>query len=254
MFFFYLFFLILHFSAHCWWKETEQKIAIPLVSTHITINNSNSYEHTEKIVKGVMQESKAQICSFYQLLSFYKYRTIMSVLAGAYTTLSYQFFSLKHHLEQKNCWSLWHADKSLEELLAIPQKHIGKQLLSVIQQTYIIEQNPADFIQPLMLFMKAIEQEKLYLEHYVRLATISQKLYIGRFFFYDRELLIKIPDRLARLAYYKASFISWLGEYKYDKSSQKSFLDTGLLKDRKPKSISQEEKNAEIWKFIRDTE
>ena len=105
-----------------------------------------------------------------------------------------------------------------------------------------------------MLFMKAIEQEKLYLEHYVRLATISQKLYIGRFFFYDRELLIKIPDRLARLAYYKASFISWLGEYKYDKSSQKSFLDTGLLKDRKPKSISQEEKNAEIWKFIRDTE
>ncbi len=256
MFFLYSIFFICFLSSdlNCWWQQAAHKTAVPLVSTHITINNSNSYAHTEKLVKEVMQESRAQICSFYELLYFYKYRTIISLLAGSYSTITYQFFSLKNSLQEKTCWSLWLCEKSLEELLSIPQKQIGKQLLSVIQQAYIIEQNPADFVQPLMLFMKAIEQEKIYLERYSLLVDLTDKLYLGKIFLYDKELLKKIPDRLARLAYYKASFISWLGEYKYDKSSQKSLADTSLLKNRTPKHLSQEEKNAEIWKFIRDTE
>ena len=200
-----------------------------------------------------MQDSRAHALSFYELLTLYKYRTVISLLAASYGTLSYQFFSLKQQLQKQTCWSLWHTDKSLEELLAIEQKKLGKELLAAIQQTYIIEQNPADFIQPLMLFMKAIEQEKKDLDTYLRLKNISEKLYIGRFFLYDTDLIAKIPDRLTRLAYYKASFISWLGEYKYDKSSQKSFSEPLLLKDRQPKQLSQEEKNAEVWKFIRDT-
>ncbi len=255
MFFvFTLFLFSLNSFLNGWWQQqTEHKIAAPLVSTHIIINNSNSYEQTEKIIKEVMQESRAQVLSFYQLIFLYKYRTIMSLLAASYGTLSYQFFSLKYRLQKQTCWSLWHSDKTFEDILSVSQKKTGKELLAAIQQRYIIEDNPADFIQPLMLFMKAVEQEKIDLEKYLRLKNISEKLYVGHFFLYDTDLISKVPDRLARLAYYKASFISWLGEYKYDKSSQKSFSEPLLLKDRQPKQLSEQEKNAEVWKFIRDT-
>lgn len=202
-------------STFCWWYSTEDVAPKSPFTITITINNASTSTVTEQVAKQIVADNTAQVRSILSYLRNNLYFTSASCLATAYLAITCRLSLLRAHLlDTTQCWSLWLSERSLEQLFDLTPAVLSKNLLTAVQERYIVQENPAHFIEPLMLFMKAVENERTSLESYRKTVTLLEKMRLGRLFFYDRDLAEKIPERLTRLAYLKSSLISSLGEYK----------------------------------------
>ncbi len=144
-----------------------------------------------------------------------KIKTALACTLVAYLYLHYKLYTLKQELTNADNWSLWHRLVSLDEIVTMDQKEVADSLARAVQRRYTHAESPHDFVAPMTAFLQDVEQEKRLLKTYVDLCTWLRTCYLNKICWQDEELLATCGDRLKRLAYFKATFLNWLTDYKF---------------------------------------
>jgi len=160
----------------------------------------------------INEYSKALASSLYDL----KYYIAGGTAVGLYLFIFYQVLKGTTYVANIHSWSRWKGDILLEELLAIPAASISNDLILEIQRRYTTAEAPADFISPLVLFMKDIDKEISTFKYYNNLFTRLKKIKIAGLFPIKQNVYKIVPDKTNRLIYIRNVFLSWAAQYKVD--------------------------------------
>jgi len=136
-----------------------------------------------------------------------------SILA-AYLWLCRSCVNGNKYLEQTDTWAAWHQELVLEELLAMPQHELAKDLVVEIQRRYSNPKNPTDFLSPLISFMREIDREIALTQYYIKLYMILQRTHANAILPVNTTRFATICDVQRRLAYLRNVFLTWAAEYK----------------------------------------
>lgn len=117
------------------------------------------------------------------------------------------------YMARLDTWSVWKRTYLLEELMRIPQNELANELLLEIQRRYINQNNPTDFITPLITFVREVDLELKALKRIQFLAKWLSRLFVARIFPLNREVVASIDERVKRLTYVHNVFSSWAAEY-----------------------------------------
>lgn len=153
-------------------------------------------------------------------LNDYKWPLLLGTLISGYAYLCYIIASGNSYLTQKDLWSSWRQDLTLEQLLAIPQPHFAKELLQEIQRRYTDPAAVTDIVRPLGTFMKVIEQEEQQLLWYQNAFSWLQYIKATTIIPLNKAQFLKIPEKLQRLIYFKNAFQSWAAQYQLEQVSR----------------------------------
>lgn len=156
-------------------------------------------------------------------VSEYKWPLLAGTLAAGYGYLCYTIISGNNYFAQKELWSSWRNDLSLEQLLAIPQTQFAKELLQEIQRRYTDPAALTDIVRPLGTFMKLIEEEEQQLLSYQTAFSRISYLKITTLIPISTAQFEKIPQRLQRIAYFKNVFQAWAAQYQLEQVSALRF-------------------------------
>jgi len=190
---------------------------------HLTINsltNENTQTTTvsiidyHKLIKDGSEKFKFGARTIWEYIKNNKKRVFLNGMALTYVSLQMRLWHLKSKLRNIKCWSQAQSNKKIEELYQIPQNTLSDNLLKDIQKVYMQLDNPANFVQPIMCFIKDTEREEQILEEYSKIVKWADKLYLKSVIFYDKNLVAEIPTRLNKIAYYKNCLLNWLAEFK----------------------------------------
>ncbi len=149
-----------------------------------------------------------------------KWKLIGSFLAAGYLYMCYSLAQGKRYLAQKDLWSSWHPDLSFEELLAVPQAHLSKELLQEIQRRYTDPAAVTDLLRPLNSFLIAVEKEEEQLRSYESLYSWITYTHMDKILWPSTAPLSRIESRLQRLAYIKNVFHSWAAQYQLEHATR----------------------------------
>jgi hypothetical protein len=135
----------------------------------------------------------------------YKPIIIISSILGAYGLSFYTIYYCKNYLENKNLWSCWKDNMSIEKLMEIPQDDFAQQ---VLEQIKIRSENSNNFIFSITQFMTDIEKEKNTLTLYDKIYKFLDKYYILKLFPINTKCFENLHEKIERLAYIKNVFLS----------------------------------------------
>lgn len=133
--------------------------------------------------------------------------------ASVYAYYCAQIYMSQRYLKQKNLWSHWRSDVTLDQLLALPQEQFAKELLAEIHRRYYKKDSITDLMAPLTTFMTVIEQEEEKISYYICLVQWLHSLRINRLFPINAGSYRHAQEQLQRIAYYKNIFITWAHNY-----------------------------------------
>lgn len=185
--------------------------------------------------------------SLWEYLSSHKKEIVVKGALIGYIYVNYRLFSLSSYLQSTERWHFWRSDKTLAELLALPQKEVARELVYEIKRRYI-SYGGDDKSEAFIQFMKAIDEEIEAFNSYLSLTNILSKLDMferycvsccGRFvprqfspianfvfdfiaskisirsvFYLDEQLVASAQDSLSRLVFLRSCFAQWLAELK----------------------------------------
>jgi len=145
----------------------------------------------------------------------WEYKTIIAAntLAGSYITTSILLISDYSFMNNHQRWSQWKGDFSFEELCAIPQQQLTKELLLAINQRNINQQKPTDINHPLITFISDINNEIYRINRYISIASMQKKLHLIKLFPTNETKIKRAEQLLTRAHFIKHLFLSWLAEY-----------------------------------------
>jgi hypothetical protein len=146
----------------------------------------------------------------------YKWRLFALGTAAAYAFLCYYLYMGNLYLANTQLWSSWRQEIPLQQLLAIPQQQHAQELIREIRLRYTTADNLDNTIQPLALFMNAVAHEEERLLSYQKVFSWLAYTRLAKITPISTTKLETIPDRLARLAYYKNLFQSWVTTHHSD--------------------------------------
>lgn len=149
-------------------------------------------------------------------LNDYKWPLALGTLISVYAYICYIIASGNSYLAQKDLWSSWRHDLTLEQLLAIPQPQFAKELLQEIQRRYTDPAAVTDIVRPLSIFMKMIEQEEQQLLWYQNTFSWLQYIKATTIIPLNKTQFAKISEKLQRLIYFKNAFQSWAAQYQLE--------------------------------------
>lgn len=149
----------------------------------------------------------------------YKWALLLGTLVSGYGYCCYVIASGNHYLAQKDLWSSWRQDLTLEQLLAIPQPQFAKELLQEIQRRYTDPAAVTDIVRPLGTFMRVIEEEEQQLSWYQNTFSWIEYTYLKSIIFLNTSPFAKITERLARITYLKNAFHTWAAQYQLEQVS-----------------------------------
>jgi len=155
--------------------------------------------------------------SAYQWLKKNKYK----IIPAWYLTIWVILLSSHYYFNQTNSWSSWQSATPFTELYTRPQQLLKQELIFEIQKRYINQQNPTDFISPLVTFMNRINREEKYLNCYTTILNGINRLYLARLFLISEKKIKKVELRKQRLTFVRQLFLSWAAEYNINQEEAK---------------------------------
>jgi hypothetical protein len=154
------------------------------------------------------------------LVNDYKWPLALGTLISGYAYMCYIIASGNSYLAQKDLWSSWRQELTLEQLLTIPQPQFAKELLQEIQRRYTDPAAVTDIVRPLGTFMKMIEEEEQQLLWYQNTFSWLQYTKVISIIPLNKTQFTKISEKLQRLIYFKNAFQSWAAHYQLEQVSK----------------------------------
>lgn len=150
-----------------------------------------------------------------------KYSTSFFALTAvsAYGYLWYQLYKARAILSNPQAWCCWKNHIEIDRLAQYCQEELSKELLLDIQERYINNANPTDFVIPLASFLPIIEKEKQMLELYIWWSTKMITSYMRLLFPVNKQCVHMACQALQRLKFIKNLFIVWWAQ----RNTQNSF-------------------------------
>lgn len=189
-------------------------LSINAISNENIQTTTVSITDYRKIITDGSEKFKFGAHTIWNYIKNNKKTVFLNSMAFTYASLQIRLWHLKLKLKNMKCWSQMQNNRKIEELYQIPQSTLSENLLKDIQKIYIQLDNPTNFVQPIMHFIKDTEKEEQILEEYAKIVRWADKLYLKSMLFYDKNLVAEIPSRLNKIAYYKNCFLNWLAEFK----------------------------------------
>jgi hypothetical protein len=143
----------------------------------------------------------------------YRYPIVGSTAVGSYSVTSLLLLADYHYLHHKTVWTRWKSECSFEDLCAIPQKELARELLLAIGQHYYSEKNPIDLAHPLIQFLNTIDTEIRKIKRYITTTKIIKRLHLITIFPTNETKIAQAQRLLERTLFIKHIFLSWLSEY-----------------------------------------
>jgi hypothetical protein len=135
--------------------------------------------------------------------------TVFCSYGAANALLCMDYYYLCHNM----VWAHWKHKKTFEELCAIPQKDLARELLLSIGQHHYNKDNPTDLAYPLITFIKHIDWEIDIIKRYIRTTKTIKKIALTPFFATNERKLERATRALQRAVFIKHIFLSWLADY-----------------------------------------
>lgn len=191
------------------------------------INNVYSFTYTlyteiknttiiwlEEIKKKIVEKDYNLITQLIkEMLWEYRYKIAGGTVIGSYSATSLLLLSDYHYLHRSTAWSRWKCECTFEDLCAIPQKDLARELLLSIGQHYYNEKNPTDLAHPLIQFIKNIDIEIRTIKRYLGTTKIIKKLHLLTIFPTSEKKIDQAQKQLERALFIKHIFLSWLSDY-----------------------------------------
>lgn len=137
------------------------------------------------------------------IASAYLYgRTFVAVVQG------------NHELANTTSWASWKSDVSLDELKALDQAVLTKELLRDIQKRHTSAEKPADALLPFITFLSTIDTEIDQINRYRSLHFWIETCHASWLFPLNERRFASASNRLERLWFVKNLFLSWAADYK----------------------------------------
>ncbi len=143
----------------------------------------------------------------------YKYHLCGIALASAYGILCYHLHRATQFIKYKTVWSVWHQELTMQELLACDLEKLTQELLIAIQMRYSNENNPTDFILPLVEFSAAIQKELDTLNFYECIYRQCKKYYLIKIVLIRTQPLEQLPEYIERTTYIQTLFKNWAAHH-----------------------------------------
>jgi len=167
-----------------------------IVQDKITKEN---YELLKKIIKELLWQNRYKIAG--------------GTVLGSYSTASLLLVSDYHQLNNNMFWAQWKRKSTFEDLCAIPQKELAKELLLAIGQHHFNKDNPTDLAYPLITFIKDIDWEINTIKRYIMTTKTIKRLCLMPLFPTNDHKLNRATKMLERALFIKHIFLSWLADY-----------------------------------------
>lgn len=106
-------------------------------------------------------------------------------------------------------WARWKQQLTTEELYAIPQPQLAKDLVVEIQRRYLNAANPTDYLTPLVRFMADVDSEATYLTRYLQIARAIRRCKLMIIFPINDGKIEQVQILQQRLQFVKHIFVSW---------------------------------------------
>ena len=185
----------------------------------MSANISNSLKAVYEAAHAAYEKSIESLGTLTEWAGNNKLKLTFYTTASVYAYITYRLYTMTHLLAQPDNWSLWNSSSSLEELYAIPEKHLGDILIKEAQQRYTLMDDPENFITPMVTFLHTVEEEKKVLQAYIKLYDWIHAAHLDKLFWLNDNLATAYEERLKRLAYIRAIFVNWITEYKFKHSA-----------------------------------
>lgn len=160
---------------------------------------------------------EAAISSFALLKVLWRknsYKITFTTIAGLYSALYYELLKLERYIQSSDRWCNWKTEADTTTLLGYKQQDLASMLLLEIQHRYTDNDNPTEFVRPLIDFMSSITREIEKIKLYKDCMQFLKRWRIEKLLWLDRTLPDKSIDLLQRVTYLKSTFLSWAAEYK----------------------------------------
>lgn len=189
---------------------------------HVTINNTTYaqswFSEKSHALASAMHNTQQKLLNLKEYSVAYckenkGFLACCAVVAG-YSIVLGRLVYLHHVLSNEHQWSLWKQEFTLEQLLALPQKELAKELLFTIQQRYHTPATVQDFFVPLISFFNDTEYELTLLKQFDMLHHYIDTLHLSWIFPSQQIARKEIPTRIEKADYFKQLLITWLAEYK----------------------------------------
>ncbi len=148
-----------------------------------------------------------------QLLWHHRYKIAGGAILGTYSAASILLISDYHNLNNNMFWAHWKHKLTFEDLCAISQKELAKELLLAVGQHHYNKENLTDLAYPLIAFIKEIDWEIDTIKRYIRTAKMIKSIALMPFFPTNDKKLNVATRMLERVLFIKHIFLSWLADY-----------------------------------------
>jgi hypothetical protein len=148
-----------------------------------------------------------------QLIWQYRYKIAGGTAIGSYSAMSILLIADYHQLDNNMIWPRWKHKLTFEDLCAIPQKELAKELMLAIGQHHYNKTNPTDLAYPLIAFIKEIDWEIDTIKRYIKTTKIIKSLSLMKLFPTNERKLNQATKMLERVLFIKHIFLSWLADY-----------------------------------------
>ena len=143
----------------------------------------------------------------------HRYKIAGGTVVGSYSATSVLLLADYHYLSRSTAWSRWKPECTFEDLCAIPQKDLARELLLTIGQCYYNDKNPTDLAHPLIQFLTTIDTEIKTIKRYIGTTKIIKRLHLITIFPTNETKIAQAQKLLERALFIKHIFLSWLSDY-----------------------------------------
>lgn len=179
-------------------------------------NVSAQQSHWSSTYFGMLEEYKNKIMS---ALGVSKKSLFVGSIVIGYAALLGVIIRGNHYLRKTDTWSSWRMDLTLEQLLSFPQRELAESLVFEVQTRYPSQHTSANFVNPLITFVKAIDEELEQISFYERFFSWLVFCKVSMVLPIDTKLIDALPNRIRRLTYLKNTLLSWSANYCIDRIS-----------------------------------
>ncbi len=148
-----------------------------------------------------------------KLMWQHRYKIAGGTAIGSYSAMSILLIADYHQLDNNMIWPRWKHKLTFEDLCAIPQKELAKELMLAIGQHHYNKDNPTDLAYPLIAFIKEIDWEIDTIKRYIKTTKIIKSLSLIKLFPTNERKINQATEMLERVLFIKHIFLSWLADY-----------------------------------------
>lgn len=193
-------------NVHVHTNSTIHAVGMKIGDIAVLIKQSISITLTKEKFNQVKQ-------TISQLLWSKRYQFVGGALATSYSAISLLLIADYHYMNNTTFWAQWKHSSTFEDLCAIPQKDLARELMLAIGEHHYNKDNPTDLAYPLITFIKDIDYEIALLKRYITATKTLKQLHLMRIFPTNDTKLNRATKMLERALFIRHIFLSWLADY-----------------------------------------